>query len=92
MNGGDTGPDTGDDGTTPKPKAESEREQIKLQASYLNGIAIGIFVVGGFTIPTAIILNTSAGPWAAAFVVILCFCISPALHWVAKRSLRELDR
>ncbi|MAU96773.1 MAG: hypothetical protein CMP81_12935 [Fulvimarina sp.] len=73
-------------------KTEGEREQIKLQATYMNGIAIGVFVVGGFTIPVSLVFNPAAGIVPAAIVAGLCFCFSPAVHWVARRSLRELDR
>lgn len=72
-------------------KTEGEREQIKLQATYMNGIAIGVFVVGGFTIPTSIILSSGDLIFAAIFAP-LCFVLSFGLHKVAKRSLKELDR
>ncbi|MEX6504777.1 amino acid transporter protein [Jiella sp. M17.18] len=76
----------------PARKTEGEREQIKLQAAYVNGIAIGVFLVGGLSIPTSLIFNPHAGSAAAAIVAGLCFVFSPALHWVARRFLRELDR
>ncbi|MEN3791171.1 amino acid transporter [Fulvimarina sp. MAC3] len=72
-------------------KTEGEREQIKLQAAYFNGIAIGLFVVGGLTIPTSILLSGNGATIGAAIISILCFLASPALHFVAKRSLKELD-
>lgn len=76
------------------PKTEGEREQIKLQATYLNGIAIGLFLVGGLSIPTTIFLSPeSGGSFVAPLVIaLLCFIASPALHWLARRSLKELDR
>lgn len=75
-------------------KTEGEREQIKLQAGYLNGIAIGLFLVGGLSIPTSILLNAAAGGSVAGAIVvsIFCFAASPTIHWAARRSLRELDR
>lgn len=76
---------------SPRDKTEGEREQIKLQAAYMNGIAIGVFIVGGFTIPTSIILSSGELVFAAIFAP-LCFVLSFGLHKVAKRSLKELDR
>ncbi|MBP0615256.1 hypothetical protein [Jiella mangrovi] len=74
-----------------KDKTEGEREQIKLQATYMNGIAIGVFIVGGFTIPTSIVLSSGNYVFATIFAP-LCFVASFGLHKVAKSSLKELDR
>ena len=76
---------------SPKEKTEGEREQIKLEAAYLNGIAVGLFLIGGLSIPSAILLNSGSG-WLATGVAALCFPVSFILHKGAKRSLRELDR
>ena len=73
-------------------KTEAEREQIKLQAAYLNGIAIGLILVGGLSIPASLLVAGAVQVWIAMAIAFLCFCISPALHLLAKRSLKELDR
>ena len=72
-------------------KTEGEREQIKLQAAYLNGVAIGLFLIGGLSIPATILLSSGSGLLAIG-VAVLCHPASFVLHKVAKRSLRELDR
>ncbi|MER0238247.1 hypothetical protein [Fulvimarina sp. MAC8] len=82
----------GADENAPAAKTESEREQIKLQAAYLNGIAIGLMLIGGFSVPASIVMNNSSRIWIALAVSVLCFCGSPIIHWAAKRSLKELDR
>ncbi|MCQ0989982.1 amino acid transporter [Jiella marina] len=76
---------------TPTPRTEAEREQIKLQAAYSNGIAIGLFLIGGLSIPSTILVNVGQG-WLAIAVAMLCFLASFALHKFAKRTLRELDK
>lgn len=73
-------------------KTEGEREQIKLQAAYMNGIAIGLFLIGGLSIPTTILTNAAGRGWLAILIACLCFVASFVLHKGAKRSLRELDR
>ncbi|WP_185985040.1 amino acid transporter [Aureimonas mangrovi] len=76
------------------PKTEAEREQTKLRATYLNGIAIGIFLVGGLSVPSSILLSPAAGGSIAIplAIALFCFIVSPALHWTARISLKELDR
>lgn len=81
-----------DDEAVSTSKTEGEREQIKLQAAYLNGIAIGLMLVGGFSVPASIVMTDSSRIWVALAVSVLCFCGSPVIHWLAKRSLKELDR
>ena len=58
-------------GPSPRDKTEAEREQIKLQAAYLNGIAIGLFLIGGLSIPATILLSSGSG-WLAIGVAVLC--------------------
>ena len=79
------------EGLPPRQKSEGEREQIKLTAAYLNGLAIGLFLIGGLSIPSTILLNFG---WIriAVVVALFCFCVSFVLHKAAKRSLKELDR
>lgn len=73
---------------------DGQKEQIKLGATYLNGIAIGLFIVGGLSIPATILLDP---PWrfSPLFVFgfsLFCICSSIALHLGARRSLRRLDQ
>ena len=65
-------------------------EQTKLTATFLNGIAIATFAVGGLapvfsslygpTGPTPFLLSTSG----------ICFVMALALHYVARRVLGRL--
>lgn len=73
---------------------DGEKEQIKLTASYLNGIAIGLTLVGGLSIPASIALNGTAGgqKLLAAGISLISFALSAYVHGYAKRSLRRLDR
>jgi hypothetical protein len=73
--------------------SEAEREQIKLTASYLNGIAIGLILVGGLTIPSSLALNANSNiQRGVAAVLSLCsLVVSPYIHRYARRRLRGLD-
>jgi hypothetical protein len=65
-------------------------EQRKLTATYLNGIAIGVFGIGGFT--PIIALAQGANPSLASFmVVIACFMGSVGLHYLARRTIGGLE-
>lgn len=72
--------------------SEGQREQIKLGAAYLNGIASSLIIVGGLAIPTSILLNGVGHATVALMLALFCFIASPALHLLAKRSLKDLDR
>lgn len=79
-------------GETLERLTEAQREQIKLGAAYLNGIASSLIIVGGLAIPTSILLNIAGKTVIALMIGIFCFVASPALHQLAKRSLKGLDR
>jgi len=72
---------------------EGQREQIKLRAAYMNGIAIGLILVGGLSLPTTIALNArSRSELLLAFALFLfSFLASPYIHIRAMKSLRRLD-
>lgn len=73
--------------------SEAEKEQIKLTASYLNGIAIGLILVGGLTIPSSLALNADSDiQRGVAAILSLCSLVaSPYIHLHARRRLRGLD-
>ena len=74
--------------------SEGQREAIKLGAAYLNGIAIGIALVGGLSIPFSLVFS-APGTLPKIFAPILGLCsmlVSPYIHNVARRRLKELDR
>ena len=66
-------------------------EQTKLTATYLNGIAIALFAVGGIA-PTVALLNSdssSPGIGTSAMAVV-CLVTSTVLHLLARAVLRSL--
>lgn len=74
---------------------DSARERTKLTANYLNGIAIAIVVVFGFSTPLSIEVGktfgfaTAAGVWALLLAV--AGMGSLQVHAVARNHLRHLD-
>ncbi|MFT3689018.1 hypothetical protein [Paenirhodobacter sp.] len=66
-------------------------EQTKLTATYLNGVAIAVFAVGGLA-PVFSSLYSGAGPSVFLLVVsVVCFLVSFALHYGARMALRRLE-
>ena len=77
------------------PLTEAGREQIKLRASFLNGIAIATFAVGALGPLTKALLETPADPStviAGALFASVCLVASGILHFLAYRHLKEMDR
>lgn len=67
-------------------------EQAKLTATYLNGVAIALFAVGGIA-PTVTFMNgapTSPSAAGTAIVVAVCIISSALLHFSARAVLRRL--
>jgi hypothetical protein len=67
-------------------------EQVKLTSTYVNGLAIAIFAVGGLA-PFVAMVSGTAQPAALlpiAALNIVCVLLSGILHLVAKRHLRQL--
>ena len=83
----------GDAHGLPRLPSDAGKEQIKLTATYMNGIAIGLALVGGLSIPASIALSATAGreQIIAACVSLFSFCLSPYIHMRAKQGLRRLD-
>lgn len=74
---------------------EVEREQIKLRANYVNGIAVGTFTTGALSpiITFALRPDSSEGHIPLAFMItVICFALSFALHLRATEELSRLDR
>lgn len=68
-------------------------ERAKLTATYLNGIAIAVFAVGGFApfVTTAL----SQAPAGSSLIpvltiMVICWMMSGAIHWMARTSLRDM--
>lgn len=65
-------------------------ERIKLGATYLNGIAIALFAVGGLApLLSGFYGNVEPGPLLPV-VSGICILASVALHFYARRSLKGL--
>lgn len=65
-------------------------EQTKLSATFINGIAIAMFAVGGLA-PVFSSLNGPNGPTPILLYTSgICFILALALHYVARRVLRRL--
>ncbi|GJD96178.1 hypothetical protein [Methylobacterium iners] len=70
-------------------------EQVKLTATYVNNLATAIFAIGGLT-PIFTALSASGPslvPRSVIGAISLVRCLaSAALHWSARRYLREMMR
>ncbi|MCJ2066014.1 amino acid transporter protein [Methylobacterium sp. J-088] len=78
-------------------EAESEardtlvaNERITFSATYVNGLAVAIFAVGGFApfVSTALSDRPHFAPVLIAMVV--CWIMSGAMHWAVRYALRNL--
>jgi hypothetical protein len=67
-------------------------ERAKLTATYVNGMAIAIFAVGGLAPIFSVFLSgtASATTWLVMGSSFVCSLTSVALHFVTRRFLREL--
>ncbi len=67
-------------------------ERLKLFATYLNGLAVALFAVGGLA-PLFSALYGSAANASALFVAlvsVICFLVSAALHYAGSLVLKGL--
>ena len=75
--------------------SDARKEQIKLRATFLNNIGIGVILVGVFTPVTRVILELPVASldilWISAWMMIR-FAIGVSLHSLATRLLNGLDR
>ncbi|OJU35168.1 MAG: hypothetical protein BGN94_01260 [Rhizobiales bacterium 68-8] len=74
--------------------AEIRKEKIKLQANLLNGLAIGIVLIGAFTPITHSVYDPSIAASALglmAVLAIICVATGGALHYHALRRLDALE-
>lgn len=69
-----------------------ENERTKLTASYLNGLAIAIFAVGGLApfFSYLYVPNGAKPTWLIALLGSVCIVISGALHLIARSRLGAL--
>ena len=66
-------------------------ERTKLTATYLNGLAIALFAVGGLAPIFSRAFGEGARPlWTLATAAVICLVGSAALHLWARRILKGL--
>ena len=72
---------------------ESEKEQIKLSATFLSNFSLAT-IVAGFLAPIAALSfrsTTSPPPdWITVTLSVVWLSIGLCLHWLARRMLRKL--
>ncbi len=89
---------TGDEGelsAATRPLSDARKEQIKLRATFLNGIGIGVMLIGVFTPVTRMIYGDMSPEISPAWLVITpfgCFVLGIALHWVGSVILKGLSQ
>lgn len=66
-------------------------ERRKLTATYLNGLAIAVFAVGGLAPVAGLIQGTVGSVAGPATLVIICLLLSGVLHWVALLMLKGME-
>ena len=67
-------------------------ERTKLTATFVNGLAVAIFAVGGLA-PTLNLISgqTPLGSWTAVLIfAVTCYILSGALHLLARRTLKGM--
>ncbi|PSJ60489.1 amino acid transporter [Kumtagia ephedrae] len=67
-------------------------ERLKLFATYLNGLAIALFAVGGLAPVFSTLYGTVTNSSTISVVVVsvICLVVSAALHWMASLVLKRL--
>ncbi len=73
--------------------SETEKEQTKLRATFLNNIAIGVMLIGVFTPIARILYEDMRTSISLAWLVgspIACFLLSLVLHLGAMKILERL--
>ncbi len=67
-------------------------ERTKLTATYVNGLAIALFAIGGLApVFSSLYTGAATGPTLFLMLVsVICFLVSAALHYLARRILTAL--
>lgn len=79
---------------TVKKLSEAGKAQLKLEADYLNSIAVSVMAFG---VVAALISYVLGAPGSASsapvllLIVLVCFALSVGVHTLAHIRLRELD-
>ncbi|MDO9417330.1 amino acid transporter [Pararhizobium sp.] len=65
-------------------------ERTKLSATWLNGISVAMYAVGGFA-PLSSSIYSNHGPGiVTAAGTLVCFLAATALHFLARKTLKGL--
>lgn len=72
--------------------SKAHEEQIKLRATYFNGLAIAVAAIGGVAPLVAAVLRPEAGAWRSPALAAICLTMSYVLHLVGRRTLKGLDK
>ena len=76
------------------PLSDARKEQIKLRATFLNGLGIGVMLIGVFTPVTRMIygdMSADISPYWLAGGTIGCFVVGSGLHLIAGWILKGLS-
>jgi hypothetical protein len=68
-------------------------EQAKLTATYVNGLAIAVFAVGGLAPLFSVLYSDRPAPipfWSLIGISLVCFAASGGLHYAARRFLKGM--
>jgi hypothetical protein len=68
----------------------AHNEQVKLLATFLNGVGLAIFAVGGLAPIFASSPRLNVDGFVKAGVTVLCFVVAFYAHVAARRALRRL--
>ncbi|PSJ62547.1 hypothetical protein [Kumtagia ephedrae] len=77
------------------PLSDATKEKIKLRASFVNGLAMGVVLIGVFTPITRAAYDPTVGVDTFVFMAIsaaICFALGFVLHSHAMEHLDEMDR
>lgn len=71
---------------------DAEKEQVKLRANYLNGLALALAAAGGIG-PATLMIYRFEPKWVAVGVILLITGLRSSwdLHQTAMRHLEKLD-
>lgn len=65
-------------------------ERVKLNAAFLNGLAIAVFAIGGFSPVVSGVFNESGPTGLTVFMGFICFSASCGLHFLGRLILGRL--
>ncbi|WP_155956718.1 hypothetical protein [Rhizobium sp. CF080] len=75
--------------------SDAKKEQVKLRATFLNNIGIGVILVGVFTPVTRLIYGDINMQVSMLWLIgspLACFALGVTLHFMAIRRLEGLSR